>query len=60
MEFEIWKEGHESHEKNKDENTGDNTYSIEKVFQEAGTYTIISDVTAISMHTIPKKQFTVK
>lgn len=60
LEFENWKEGQEKHEKIKAKNTADGIYSIDKVFQDPGDYTIITHVTARSMHTMPKKQFTVK
>lgn len=59
VEFELWLDG-EEHELIEGKLVKDGTYQIEKTFKKAGTYTVISHVTARDMHSMPKKQFTVK
>ncbi|EPY05325.1 hypothetical protein PAALTS15_20563 [Paenibacillus alvei TS-15] len=59
VEFELWLDGAE-HEKIEGKLSKDGTYQIEKTFDKAGSYTVISHVTARDMHSMPKKQFTVK
>lgn len=61
IQFEVWKEGQQTHEivKTVNHQTG-GIYSIQKTFHEPGTYFVISHVTARDMHTMPKKQFVVK
>jgi hypothetical protein len=57
--FEIWKVGQEEHEKLEAQNDGKGVYSIKKTFSENGQYAVIAHVTARSMHSMPKKEFTV-
>ncbi|EJW15682.1 FixH family protein [Paenibacillus alvei] len=59
VEFELWMDG-EEHEMIEGKPVKDGTYQFEKTFKKAGTYTVISHVTARDMHSMPKKQFTVK
>ncbi|WP_144935329.1 FixH family protein [Paenibacillus sp. 32O-W] len=57
--FEIWLAGEDEHEMIKGTNQKGGVYSIEKTFDQTGTYYIVSHVTARSMHSMPKKQFEV-
>lgn len=57
--FEIWRSKDENHEKIDIKNPKNGVYSIEKTFQQEGTYYIISHVTARDMHNMPKKEFVV-
>ncbi|WML60088.1 FixH family protein [Neobacillus sp. PS2-9] len=57
--FEIWRSKDEKHEKVEIKNPKDGVYSLEKAFQQEGTYYIISHVTARDMHNMPKKEFIV-
>lgn len=59
VEFELWLDGAD-HETIVGKVTKDGTYQIEKTFDKAGTYYVISHVTARDMHAMPKKEFTVK
>jgi hypothetical protein len=60
MEFEFWKDGQsEKHLKVKGKTDGGGVYTADQTFQDAGTYFVISHVTAANMHTMPKQQFTV-
>ncbi len=59
VEFEIWKEGEENHEKIKSEQQEDGIYSIKKTFADIGTYHVIAHVTARDMHTMPQRDFDV-
>jgi hypothetical protein len=56
--FEVW-EKDSDHEMIKGEYMGNGLYSIKKVFDEAGFYTIVAHVTARDQHTMPKKELTV-
>lgn len=60
VEFEYWLEGEEQHERAEGSFTQDGTYQFEHTFDKAGTYNVISHVTARDMHSMPKKQFEVK
>ncbi|MFT9597547.1 FixH family protein [Mesobacillus sp.] len=60
VQFEIWKEGQETHEKLDAKNTESGIYAIQKSFSEAGKYTIIAHVTARDMHNMPKMEFIVE
>ncbi|MEH7437057.1 FixH family protein [Neobacillus drentensis] len=57
--FEIWRSKDEKHEKVEIKNPKNGIYSLEKAFQQEGTYYIISHVTARDMHNMPKKEFIV-
>ncbi|HHY72928.1 MAG TPA: FixH family protein [Bacillus bacterium] len=59
VEFELWKNGEEIHEKIKAEHQGDGIYSIKHSFAETGTYNVITHVTARDMHTMPQREFNV-
>jgi hypothetical protein len=59
VKFEVWKIGQEEHEKIEATNDGNGVYSIHKTFTEDGYYSVIAHVTARSMHSMPKKDFTV-
>ncbi|CAG9609534.1 FixH family protein [Pseudoneobacillus rhizosphaerae] len=59
VKFELWKVGQEEHEKLEAQNDGKGVYSIKKTFTEDGHYAVIAHVTARSMHTMPKREFTV-
>jgi hypothetical protein len=59
VKFEVWKIGQEEHEKMEATNNGNGVYSIKKTFTEEGHYSLIAHVTARSMHSMPKKDFTV-
>jgi hypothetical protein len=59
VKFELYKVGQEEHEKIDAQNDGKGVYSIKKTFSENGQYSVIAHVTARSMHTMPKKEFTV-
>jgi hypothetical protein len=59
VKFELWKVGQEEHEKIEAQNDGKGIYSIKKTFSENGNYAVIAHVTARSMHSMPKKEFTV-
>ena len=60
VKFEIW---HAENEGNREvvevEHSGDGLYKLEKSFTEEGTYYVYAHVTAESMHSMPKKEFTV-
>lgn len=60
VQFEIWKEDQEAHEKVEAKNTKEGIYSLQKSFSESGKYIIIAHVTARGMHNMPKKEFIVK
>ncbi|MEH7121036.1 FixH family protein [Neobacillus vireti] len=57
--FEIWRSKDPNHEKIAIPHAKDGIYRLEKIFQQEGTYYIISHVTARDMHNMPKKEFTV-
>jgi hypothetical protein len=57
--FEIWRSKDNTHEKVEIKNSKDGVYSLEKTFQQEGTYYIISHVTARDMHNMPKKEFVI-
>jgi hypothetical protein len=59
VKFELWKVGQEEHEKIEAQNDGKGVYSIKKTFSDNGQYAVIAHVTARSMHSMPKKEFTV-
>jgi hypothetical protein len=59
VKFELWKVGQEEHEEIEAQHDGKGVYSITKTFSENGQYAVIAHVTARSMHTMPKKEFTV-
>ncbi|MHC0036843.1 FixH family protein [Pseudoneobacillus sp. C159] len=59
VKFEVWKIGEEEHEKVDATNDGKGVYSIKKTFTEDGHYSVIAHVTARSMHSMPKQDFTV-
>jgi hypothetical protein len=59
VKFEIAKQGQEKHELIEAKNEGKGVYSINKVFPEAGQYSVTSHVTARDMHSMPNKEFTV-
>lgn len=60
--FEFWKDGddEEQHSKVTVEGAGNGLYVLEQAFQEAGTYHVISHVTAKDQHSMPSTDFTVK
>lgn len=60
--FEFWKDGddEEQHSKVTVESAGNGLYILEQAFQEAGTYHVISHVTAKDQHSMPSTDFTVK
>lgn len=58
--FEIWREGSEKHSKITVASAGDGKYIMLKSFDEAGSYHVISHVTADSQHTMPSADFEVK
>lgn len=59
IEFEIWKNDEENHEKVKGELQKEGVYIAKKTFKEAGTYQVIAHVTARDMHTMPQREFDV-
>ncbi|MEC1715636.1 FixH family protein [Schinkia azotoformans] len=59
VEFEVWKDDEENHEKIKAENQGDGIYSIKKSFANIGTYHVIAHVQARDLHTMPQRDFDV-
>lgn len=59
VEFEIWKNDEESHEKIKGELQKDGIYAVKKTFKEAGTYQVIAHVSARDMHAMPQREFDV-
>lgn len=60
VKFEIWRDGDTKHEEIPAKPQGKGEYAITTTFQEAGTYHVISHVTARGMHTMPEREFTVK
>lgn len=58
--FELWLDGQEVHEKIDGMPQRDGIYSIDKTFDQPGTYYVIPHVTARQMHVMPKDQFQVK
>jgi hypothetical protein len=59
VEFEIWKNDEENHEKIKGEHLGNGIYSIKKSFANVGAYHVIAHVQARDMHTMPQRDFDV-
>lgn len=59
VEFEIWKDNEENHEKIKAEHNADGIYSITKSFTDVGAYHVIAHVEARDMHTMPQRDFDV-
>lgn len=59
VEFEIWKDNEENHEKIKAEHQGDGIYSIKKSFADVGVYHVIAHVQARDLHTMPQRDFDV-
>ncbi|MGG4047818.1 FixH family protein [Paenibacillus favisporus] len=58
--IEISKEGDSSsHEKVAAQNAGGGKYTLDKTFDQAGTYSITSHVTVGPQHTMPTKKLTV-
>lgn len=57
--FEIWRSKDQKHEKITIKNSKDGVYSLQKSFQQEGTYYIISHVTARGLHNMPKKEFVI-
>ncbi|MNN89583.1 hypothetical protein D3C81_2074190 [compost metagenome] len=60
--FEYWKDGdaEDKHQKVTVDSSGDGMYELEQAFDEAGTYHVISHVTAKDQHSMPSTEFTVK
>lgn len=60
--FEFWKDGdaEDKHQKMTVDSSGDGIYVLEQAFEEAGTYHVISHVTAKDQHSMPSTEFTVK
>ncbi|WP_433946582.1 FixH family protein [Paenibacillus sp. SN-8-1] len=58
--FEIWKDGSDKHSKINVTSAGDGKYVMLKSFNEAGSYHVISHVTADSQHSMPSAIFEVK
>ncbi|MNE77228.1 hypothetical protein D3C80_1735270 [compost metagenome] len=58
--FEIWKDGSDKHSKITVASAGDGKYVMLKSFSEAGSYHVISHVTADSQHSMPSAVFNVK
>lgn len=58
--FEIWKDGSDKHSKVTVASAGDGKYVMLKSFSEAGSYHVISHVTADSQHSMPSAVFDVK
>ncbi|MCG7331614.1 FixH family protein [Salinicoccus roseus] len=52
--------GEESLEKIEAEHDQNGVYTIEYTFEEAGTYTVISHVDALRLHTMPQSDITVQ
>ena len=59
VEFEIWKEGNNKHEKIKVAHDRGGIYPISRTFSEEGVYYVIAHVTARDMHVMPKKELVV-
>lgn len=57
--FEFWKQGQENHEMISAVKGGEGIYELKKEVSEAGTYSVISHVTAKNMHNMPKVDFQV-
>lgn len=57
--FEIWRANDETHEKIEVSHKENGVYSLDKTFEQEGTYYIIAHVTARSMHNMPKEEFVV-
>ncbi|SMG25003.1 FixH family protein [Paenibacillus aquistagni] len=60
VEFEYWKEGDETHQKEEAVSGGEGVFQLKHAFDQPGKYTIISHVSAEGMHSMPKKEFEVK
>jgi uncharacterized protein YcfL len=58
--FEVWMSGQDDHEMIEAKHEGDGLYVATKQLDEAGTYFVVSHVTARDMHTMPKKEFNVR
>lgn len=59
VEFEIWKDDEENHEKMKAKHQGEGIYSIKKSFANVGTYHVVAHVEARDFHTMPQRDFDV-
>lgn len=59
VEFEIWKQGNDKHEKIKVAHERGGIYPIHRTFSEEGIYYVIAHVTARDMHVMPKKELVV-
>ncbi|WP_071459850.1 FixH family protein [Bacillus massilinigeriensis] len=59
IQFEIWRSQDDSHEKLTPKNNGKGKFTLTKTFKEEGTYYVISHVTAMDMHNMPKKEFVI-
>lgn len=59
VKFEIWKSQSQEHDKIVVEHNKDGIYSLDKTFNEEGTYYIYAHVTAEGMHSMPKKEFVI-
>jgi hypothetical protein len=57
--FEIWRSMDKNHEKVQIKQGKAGVYSLNKTFQQEGTYYVISHVTARGMHNMPKKEFVI-
>lgn len=59
--FEFWKEGQseEDHQMTEGEFTENGVYTMETTVDEAGTYYVISHVTARGMHNMPQQELTI-
>ena len=55
--FEIWRAKDVKHDKIQIKHSKNGVYRLSKIFQQEGTYYIISHVTAMGMHNMPKKEF---
>lgn len=58
--FDIWEDGSKEKDKIKAKRTAKGTYSIEKTFEEAGTYKVMHHVTARGHHVMDDQEVEVK
>ncbi|MBM7648680.1 hypothetical protein JOC78_001626 [Bacillus ectoiniformans] len=59
VKFEVFKSGVKETEMIKGEHQGEGIYSMNKVFEEEGSYSVVAHVTARDLHSMPKKDFQV-
>lgn len=57
--FEIWREDQEESETFETAHSKDGLYVFEKTFNQEGTYYVYAHVTARSMHTMPREEFSI-